>query len=353
MQPAVVAALRRLSLLSAALAFGCGGSGDSAPPSADAGRAATTVLPDASLVDGTSPSPPGQQASLSTCSLTVSGAIEKSAIFSASATIDGQTQLSCTVAASDGSSASLVFGSAGPVGVSSFPNPGLGTLSLPAYFQASCPPHNDSCVWTSPDDYDDWGTRDTRCTLQLDTFAPKTRGGLQASLACPDLVMDDQGTETHVSISGFIDMPPAADAPPAPADAGDGGIAPTSCHAWATGQYTMSAYGDGYWLDGNDYLVCEVSAGGIAYEVGINGPGDPYNGAAWVGLDGATWCASGCEIDYSGQASACTVDILLDEGIGGRFVADFDCPNLTATDGTSLALGGHVDGIHQPAPAPQ
>jgi hypothetical protein len=165
--------------------------------------------------------------------------------------------------------------------------------------------------------------------------------------------MDDQGTETHISISGLIDMPPADDAPPEPAAAGDGGLAPASCHAWASGQYSMTASGEGYWIDGNDYLDCEVSADGIAYAVGINGPGDPYNGAAWVGLFGPTWCASGCEIDYAGQASACNVDIRLDEGIGGRFVADFDCPNLTAPDGTSLALGGHVDGIHRPAPAPQ
>jgi hypothetical protein len=357
MQPAIVATLRRLSFLSAALAFGCGGSADSAPQSADAGRPATTAVPDASSVDGTSASPTGRQGSSSTCSLTVSGAIEKSAIFSASATIgatvDGQTELSCAVTAGDGSSARLVFGSPRPVGGAPFPNPGVGTLSLPAYFQPDCPPHNESCAWTSPDDYNYWTTGDTLCNLGLDTFAPMTRGGLQASLSCPDLVMVDQGTETHISISGLIDMPPAADAPLAPADVGDGGIASKSCHAWATGQYTMSAYGDGYWIDGNDYLVCDVSAGGIAYEVGINGPGGPYNGAAGVGLDGATWCASGCEIDYLSQAPACTVDILLDEGVGGRFVADFDCPSLTASDGTSLAVGGHVDGIHQPAPVPQ
>lgn len=350
MQPALVLTLHRLTCLSVALAFGCGG-GNSASQSADAGGAVTTVLPDASPVDGASTSRTSRQASSSSCSLTFSGAIERSATFSASASIDGQAELSCAVTASDGSSARLIFGSAEPVGVASFQNAGLGTFSVPAYFQPSCPPHNESRFWTSPNDYNYWGTGDMLCSLELNTFAPETRGGLQASLSCPDLVMDNQGTETHIAISGLIDMPPAKDAQPALADAG--GIAPTSCHAWATGQYTMSAYGDGYWIDGNDYLVCEVTAGGIAYEVGSNGPGDPSNGAAWVGLDGNTWCASGCDIDYLGQASACTVDILIDEGIGGRFVADFDCPSLTATDGTILALGGHVDGIHQPAPVPK
>jgi hypothetical protein len=351
-QPLLVATLRHLTLLTAALALGCGESGDSTSQPAAPGRPTTTVLPDASPVDGAYPGPTGRQTSSSTCSLTVSGAVEKSAIFSASATIEDQTELSCTVTASDGSSATLVFGSAEPVGAASFPDAGVGTLSLPAYFQAWCPPGNQSCVWTSPN-YNAWSTGDTLCSLQVDAFAPTTRGGLQASLSCPDLVMDDQGTQTHISISGLIDMPPAADASPAPADAGDGGIVPTSCHAWATGQYTMSSSGDGYWIDGNDYLVCEVSAGGIAYEVGIGGPGAPDNGAAWIGLSGTTWCASGCGIDYLGQASACTVDILLDEGVGRRFVANFDCPSLTAADGTSVALGGHVDGIHRPAPVPQ
>jgi hypothetical protein len=43
-------------------------------------------------------------------------------------------------------------------------------------------------------------------------------------------------------------------------------------------------------------------------------------------------------------------DIQLDEGVGGRFVATYDCEGLRAGDGTLVGASGSIDGIHQPPP---
>jgi hypothetical protein len=60
----------------------------------------------------------------------------------------------------------------------------------------------------------------------------------------------------------------------------------------------------------------------------------------------SSWCPT-CAIDYAG---ACAYDVLVDEGVGGRFVATFDCADLVAGDGTKESITGRIDGLHMRPP---
>jgi hypothetical protein len=169
---------------------------------------------------------------------------------------------------------------------------------------------------------------------------------MTARFSCPSLSGDgDLGGPSFfgdVAVDGAIDLPPALvnalDAGTLRDSDGDAG---TSCAMTVHGAYDVTASGVG------DNSGCFVQTGGTDYYVTpFEGSGPPDSERMEV--SGNSWCPS-CLARYYASA-ACAFDITLDEGVGGRFVATFDCESLRAGDGTTVGASGSIDGVHRPPP---
>jgi hypothetical protein len=182
------------------------------------------------------------------------------------------------------------------------------------------------------------------CAIELLGFAPAAKAGMSARFSCPSLAGDGDLTGTSfsgaVSVAGTIDLPPALASAP-DAGATGGGDAGSSCTMSVRGVYEAAGVGAG------DNNGCQVTVGGTFFYVepfGTAGGADSER----MEISGNTWCPS-CLARYY-AAAACAFDIELDEGVGGRFVATYDCEGLRAGDGTVVGASGSIDGIHQPPP---
>lgn len=182
------------------------------------------------------------------------------------------------------------------------------------------------------------------CAVDLLTFSPATKGGMSARFACPTLSGDGDLTGTsffgEVAVTGAIELPPALDPVPdagARADVDAGSTCTMSVH----GAYQGAGAGEG------DDSGCLVTVGETSFYVapfGAAGSADSER----MEISGNSWCPS-CLARYYASAP-CAFDVQLDEGIGGRFVATYDCEGLRAGDGTVVGASGTIDGVHRPPP---
>ena len=178
------------------------------------------------------------------------------------------------------------------------------------------------------------------CNVILETFAASTRGGLRARFSCPAISADPYGT---VAVVGTLDLPPPAAVAADAGTAQDAGDAGSTCTMTVSGAYTAVGTGVG------DNSGCTIEVGGATYSVFPFESGEEASGPFELAdLSGNTWCPS-CIIRYYSSA-ACTTDVQIDEGVGGRFAASFVCDSLHAADGTVLSAYGSIDGVHQPPP---
>lgn len=167
------------------------------------------------------------------------------------------------------------------------------------------------------------------CTVVVDAFAPREKGGMTARFSCPLLTSNLDS----VSAEGSVALPPrAGNDAGAPPDAGGLNEAGApSCVMSLHGQYEAEAVGNG------DNFHCSAYASdGTSFSY------SPGGTMGYVGV-GAAWCPT-CGIDYTG--SGCSYHVELDEGVNGRYVASFSCTGLVGGDGTTESVTGRIDGIH-------
>jgi len=220
---------------------------------------------------------------------------------------------------------------------------------------------------------DGWGGS-TPCTVTFDTFAPADRGGMSGRYACtpvPSSNAPGPGKLPTIAISGSFDLAPfvAAESPDADAGPPYSSGEPTSCTmhvSGGSGTYDATPGGDG-WVYDDGPISCEGTVDGIYYgldflEWADGGSGDAS--AFWWGppakltVEGAAFCTPDCDVDYVSQR-ACAIDVLVDEGVGGRFKADFDCEDLAIVGvppggpGDVLRVTGSIDGIRKSPPPPR
>ena len=223
---------------------------------------------------------------------------------------------------------------------------GPGTYAARGVFSSlSCADYPSGCTWGA----DDWGYWNVQpggdggwnsplCTLTVQELSSAARAGMRASFDCSAIEpawYDGPPAPSPIAVSGTFDLPPAS-AAGAPADAGgDAGVGgePGHCTVVAEGEYPAAAATGGGGAIGSSEF-CDVQAGGIAYAIGLDDALAPS-----VSLVGSTWCASGCSIVYVAGVdgvpddSECSLEVIEDEGVGGRYVATFACDRLTAGDG--------------------
>jgi hypothetical protein len=184
------------------------------------------------------------------------------------------------------------------------------------------------------------------CTMTLDTFAPATRGGLAAHVACPGFKDFEDGTK-KIDLSVDIRMPEASDT----LDGGPDAAGPTgtdaganTCRMSVTGAYTTVAPLAGeavVFASGlpDVYASCSIQQG----ELQLSG-----SSTGLLQVAGRSWCEGSCTSEYGG---ACTTTASHDDGtVGGTFIGGFECPELVAADGTTLAVSATIDGIISAAP---
>lgn len=198
------------------------------------------------------------------------------------------------------------------------------------------------------------------CTVAFDTFAPATRGGMSGSFTCPDLPIDDfeDPSDTQaVAIHGTFVFPPAV--PGEAADAGTSGDAgpdggPPACTMQVSAPFeTGTLSGQGGAIGGT--AECAASGGGVTFQLSAQLGAEVTGGLLEV--SGASFCSADCFEDYWAPAS-CDLQVLVDEGVGGRFAAQIVCHAL-ALEGLAADAGGgtvdviaNIDGIHAPSPPP-
>ena len=171
------------------------------------------------------------------------------------------------------------------------------------------------------------------CSVVIDTFAPREKGGMTARFSCPTLV----GNKDQVSAAGSVALPPRAgnDAGAPPDASGLNEAGEPSCILHAHGAYAADAVGYG-----DNYSCMTYASDGTSFSV------SPGSTMGYLGI-GAAWCPT-CGIDYTG--GSCTFDVEVDQGVGGRYAASFACTGLVGGDGTMESVAGRIDGIHHRPP---
>jgi hypothetical protein len=174
------------------------------------------------------------------------------------------------------------------------------------------------------------------CSVVIDSFDPRDKGGMSARFSCPHLV--DSFDEKSAAGSVLL-LPRAGHDAGAPPDAGGLNEAGApSCVLHAHGAYEADTVGYG-----DNYRCYTYASDGTSFSYS---PGAAGVTTGYVGV-GAAWCTT-CGIDYSG--GKCTLDVEVDEGIGGRFAASFTCTGLVGGDGTTESVDGRIDGTHMRPP---
>jgi hypothetical protein len=181
------------------------------------------------------------------------------------------------------------------------------------------------------------------CTVNLQAFAPATRGGLTAHVTCSDL--EDSYEQKHVGVTAEIALLPAAaeppgdagfDAPGAPSSV-DGGPQST-CSMKVTGAYSMQAVdtAPSVW-DAN--VQCDIQGTDLEAMMVVGSGSSP----GWLWLRGRAWCDGSCTSQYGG---ACALTATRNDGVtGGRFTGSFECPALVAADATQVAVSASLDAV--------
>jgi len=167
------------------------------------------------------------------------------------------------------------------------------------------------------------------CSVVIDSFAPREKGGMTARFSCPVLTSNlDQ-----ISAAGSVVLLPRAghDAGSPPDAGGLNEAGAPSCILHLHGQYEADAVGYG-----DNYSCNTYASDGTTFSY------SPGSSTGYVGV-GAAWCPT-CGIDYTG--GNCTYDVELDQGVFGRYVASFSCTGLKGGDGTVESVEGRIDGMH-------
>jgi hypothetical protein len=176
------------------------------------------------------------------------------------------------------------------------------------------------------------------CTVVIDQIEPKARGGMRASIVCPSLLSWSQATNLDGTASlraSILLPPPSTPSPSMPTTPDPNNI----CNLTVTGVYAGTGTGFG-----------NVNGCSVTMDSGLNfSLPFPYSGALDSDLvvSGDTWC-KGCGLGFGGQTPGTCTSTLSVDNVGGRFVGDFACSQLTAIDGTSVSVQGHIDGDYPP-----
>jgi hypothetical protein len=260
------------------------------------------------------------KATTSACSLTVGGV----AVTNAPATIQPGAILG------NGELTLLCSFSLGEQGWGSF-SVGIPDVTAPGTYQGKNAYYETYSPADGPQGYsshDPQNDLESGCSVVVDSFAPRTKGGMSAHFSCPRLA----GNYDEVTVEGTLALPArAGNDAGAPPDAGGLNEAGApSCVLHAHGDYEADTVGVG-----NNYQCNTYAPDGTSFSF------SPGATTAYLSI-GAAWCPT-CGIEYTG---ACTTTVELDEGDGGRYVASFSCKGLSAGNGTSQTIDGRIDGMH-------
>jgi hypothetical protein len=310
-------------------------------PAPTTAPSSTTSPPPSST---TSPPPPGVPGAPPSCPLTIDGAVVLDVPDATpTAGLDGLSEVDVSCAFTRGDVAyTLVLEMDDVHGPASYTAP---RARLDRYCLA------DSCPG-------DWGfaayAPAPTCTIDLDTFAPATRGGMTGSFSCPQIPIDDPEDPNDmqaVAVQGTFVFPPPGEGEVA--DAGpDADAGPPTCTMTVSAPFATGAMpGEGEAISG--MAECTATASGVTFS--LEAPIDAMVEGGQIIASGASFCSAGCTEVYV-PTTPCDVHVIEDQGVGGHFAAQVVCHGMVLDGygaGTEeIDVIADIDGIHAPTPPP-